>query len=96
MNTELLKSKKFRSAVIAAVTALLTYGVGKWGWDLDVEALTLLMSVISAPFLIYIGAEGFSEAGAKKVIEENKVRAELTDKVLLEVAKQLKENEHEV
>jgi len=89
MNTKLIQSKKFRAAALSAISALLTFGVGRWGWNLDVQELTLLIGVVTTPFLMYIGAEGFSEVQAKKVIEENKVRAELTDKVLEEVAKQI-------
>lgn len=77
------------------MSSLLTFGVAKWGWDLDVQELMLLVGVITAPFLMYIGAEGFSEADAKKVVEENKVRAELTDKVLEEVVRQQKEKNEE-
>lgn len=95
MNKELLRSKKFRAALLAAVSSLLTFGVAKWGWDLDVRETTLLISIISAPFLMYIGAEGISEVSAKKVVEENKVRAELTDRVLAEVAKQIEEKQNE-
>jgi len=35
-----------------------------------------------APFLVYIGAEGYSEVEAKRVIEENKIRQQLSDEVL--------------
>lgn len=93
MNTELLKSKKFRAAVLTALTSLLTYGVTKFGWDLDVEEIILLISALSAPLLIYIGAEGYSEREAKKVQEENKMRTDLADKVLDEVIKQKEEQE---
>jgi hypothetical protein len=95
MNTQLLKSKKFRAALGSAVTSLLTFGVAKWGWNLDVQELMLLITIVTAPFLMYIGAEGVSEVSAKKVVEENKVRAELTDKVLAEVAKQIEEKQNE-
>lgn len=82
MNSEILKSKKFRAALLAAVSAILTYGVAKFNWDLDPTEVIALLTAISGPFLFYIGAEGYSEAGAKKVIEENKVRENLADKVL--------------
>jgi len=91
MNTELLKSKKFRAAILAALASLLTYGVTKFGWDLDVEEIVLLISSLSAPFLIYIGAEGYAEREAKRVQEENKIRNDLADKVLEEVIKQKEE-----
>jgi hypothetical protein len=85
MNTELLKSKKFRAALLAAFTALLTYGVSKYGWGVDVTELTLLITALSVPFLIYIGAEGYSEVEAKRAVEENKIRNDLTDKILKDV-----------
>jgi len=97
MNTELLKSKKFRTAVLAAISGILTFGVSKLGWDLDVGETMALLGVVMAPFLLYIGAEGVSEIQAKRVVEENKVREELTEKVLAEVVRQqeeLKNEEH--
>lgn len=65
MNTSLLKSKKFRAAVFAALANILTFSVSEFGLSLDVDKTIALLSVISAPFLIYIGAEGYSEADAK-------------------------------
>ena len=78
---------------MSALSAVLTYGVAKFGWDLDVAEIMTLVGIVQAPFLIYIGAEGYSEAEAKRVMEENKVRAELTDKVLDKVAKEITSNE---
>lgn len=67
MNEQLLKSKKFRTAVLAAVTALLTFFVSEFGLQLDVEKTISLMVALTTPWLIYIGAE------AKRVAEENKI-----------------------
>jgi hypothetical protein len=88
MNTKLLKSKKFRAAVLAAISGILTFCVSKLGWSLDVSETMGLLSTVTVPFLLYIGAEGFSEVQAKKVIEENKVREDITNKVLEEIVKQ--------
>jgi len=74
MNTSVFKSKKFISAVFAAATSLLTFVVSEFALDLDVEKTVSLMVTLSTPFLIYIGAEGYSEARAKAIIEENKIR----------------------
>jgi hypothetical protein len=38
-----------------------------------------------SPFLIYIGAEGYSEALAKKTVEESKAKVEITEKVMQEI-----------
>lgn len=80
MNYSLLRSKKFRVAVLAALSGILSFISGKFGLGLNVEEITALVSAIIMPFLIYIGAEGFSEAPAKKVIEENKARKEEENK----------------
>ncbi len=82
MNTELLKSKKFRAALLAAISSILTFLVSKFGFAMDVNEIMTLIMTISTPFLIYIGAEGVSEIQAKKVIEENKVRDKLTTDLL--------------
>lgn len=82
MNNELIKSKKFRAAVVAAVGSVLTFIVAKTGWNLDVNELMTLLGVVSIPFLIYIGAEGYSEVEAKKVVEENKIRKEISNEVM--------------
>jgi hypothetical protein len=73
MNSKLLLSKKFRAACLAAVAGLLSFCVTQFGFSLDVDKTMGLVGVLMTPFLIYIGAEGYSEASAKKVIEENKV-----------------------
>lgn len=87
MNTKLLKSKKFRAAAMAAITGLLTFATAKFGLDLDVSEVTTLLTLLMSPFLIYIGAEGYSEAQAKKVVEEAKAKEQLTDAVLKEIVK---------
>lgn len=74
MNTSVFKSKKFISAAFAALTNLLVFLVSEFGFNLDIEKTISLMTSLSVPFLIYIGAEGYSEARAKQVIEENKIR----------------------
>lgn len=89
MNTELLKSKKFRTAVLAAISSLLSFLVAKFGLNLNVDEIITLITTIVAPLLIYIGAEGFSEAGAKKSIEENKARTEINDKVLQSIVEKI-------
>jgi hypothetical protein len=73
MNDKLLKSKKFRTAIIAATTSLLTFLVSEFGLNLDVEKTIGLMVALTTPLLIYIGAEGYSEVEAKRVIEEKKL-----------------------
>jgi arginine exporter protein ArgO len=74
MNTSVFKSKKFISAALAALTNLLVFLVSEFGFNLDIEKTISLMTSLSVPFLIYIGAEGYSEARAKQAIEENKIR----------------------
>lgn len=88
MNSELLKSKKFRAAILAAVSSLLSFLVAKLGLGWQVEEIMTLISTLLLPFLIYIGAEGYSEVEAKRVVEENKIRKELSDQVLGMVAKE--------
>lgn len=82
MNEKLLKSKKFRAAVMAAISSLLTFIVAKTGFNLDVNEIMTLIGTVIAPFLIYIGAEGYSEVEAKKVVEENKIRKSIVDQAL--------------
>lgn len=93
MNEKLLKSKKFRAAILAALSSLLTFIVAKTGWNLDVNELITLISVVTAPFLIYIGAEGYSEVEAKKVVEENKIRKSIVDQALGQNKEEKNENE---
>lgn len=73
MNSKLLLSKKFRAACLAAVAGILSFCVTQFGFNLDVDKTISLLTAVMAPFIMYIGAEGMSEAGAKKTIEENKV-----------------------
>ena len=91
MNTELLKSKKFRAAILAAISGILTFISAKAGWNLNTEEIMTLIGVVLSPFLIYIGAEGYSEVEAKRVVEENKIRKEISNEVL----SNLKENNNE-
>lgn len=88
MNNELLKSKKFRAALLAALSSLLSFLVAKLGLGWNVEEIMTLVSTLLFPFLIYIGAEGYSEVEAKRVVEENKIRKELSDQVLGMVTKE--------
>lgn len=67
---------------MAAISSLLTFIVAKTGFNLDVNEIMTLIGVVSAPFLIYIGAEGYSEVEAKKVVEENKIRKSIVDQAL--------------
>ncbi len=82
MNYELLKSKKFRTAVIAAITGLLTFVSTKFALGWDIDEISVLLTTLMTPFLLYIGAEGFSEQKMKAVIEENKIRKDISDQVL--------------
>lgn len=75
-------SKKFRAAILAAIAALLGFLVSEFGLKLDVEKTIALLTAIATPFLIYIGAEGYSERDAKAITEESKNRTAITDKVL--------------
>lgn len=93
MNEQILKSKKFRAAILAAISNILTFCVTQFGWHIDVSQTIALMSAITAPFLIYIGAEGFSEKDAKAVIEENKVKEKINTQVLNSLLKKEIENE---
>ncbi|MCB1712910.1 MAG: hypothetical protein KDH96_10645 [Candidatus Riesia sp.] len=88
MNTELLKSKKFRASILAAVSGLLGFCVTTFGLKLDVDQVMTLVTLLMAPFLIYIGAEGYSEAQAKAAAEESKTKSDLTDKIVSEIIKQ--------
>lgn len=81
MNIQLLKSKKFRAAIIAAITSVLSFAVAKLGLNMNVEETITLLTAVMSPFLIYIGAEGYSEADAKRVAEENKVKQAIIDQI---------------
>lgn len=81
MNTQLLKSKKFRAAIMASVSSILTFAVSKGWLQLDVADTMTLIGCITAPFLIYIGAEGYSEAPAKAATVEGEVKKAITDKL---------------
>lgn len=72
MNKSLLLSKKFRASVMAAVSGLLSFLVAKLGLDWNVDEIMTLITVVMTPFLLYVGAEAYSEKDAKAVIEENK------------------------
>lgn len=91
MNTQILKSKKFRAALLAAITSLLTFAVSKGWFKLDVSETITLISTMITPFLIYIGAEGYSEAGAKEAIATNKIKEENASKdVVQDISKDTK------
>lgn len=77
MNSSLWMSKKFRASVIAATTALLTFLVTKLGLQWDIEEIMTLVTTLVAPFLMYVGAEGYSEQLAKQVLEEQKNRKDV-------------------
>jgi len=82
MNAELLLSKKFRTACLAALTSLLTFLVSEFGLKIDIEKTIALVSTISVPFYLYIAAEAYSEKDAKKVVEEANARKELSNALL--------------
>ena len=67
---------------MAAISSLLTFIVAKTGFNLDVNEIMTLIGTVIAPFLIYIGAEGYSEVEAKRVVEENKIRKSIVDQAL--------------
>ena len=90
MNYKLLKSKKFRAAILGSVSSILTFMVSKYGLELDVtETMTLVTSILT-PFLIYIGAEGYSEQSAKAAVEENKARKDISNQVLDKIGGDIK------
>ena len=93
MNTNLLLSKKFRAALLAAVGSSLTFLVTKLGLGWDVTEIMSLVSTLLVPLLIYIGAEGYSEVEAKRVVEENKFRKEINQTVLDQIIKGQETNE---
>ena len=92
MNSSLLQSKKFRAASMAAIASILAFCVSEFGLKLDVEKTIALISTIMLPILIYIGAEGVSEAPAKAVVEEEKGRKDLNDLVLNKIEQSIKDN----
>lgn len=61
-NMDMLTSKKFRAAIIAAVVAVLA----KAGFNVDIEYVTLLVS----PFLIYIFGQGMADFSKEKAKTE--------------------------
>jgi len=61
---DLLRSKKFISAVIAALIA----GVASF-YGIEPEQVALLIS----PFLVYIGGQGLADIGKEKVKAENDI-----------------------
>lgn len=85
MNQEILRSKKFRTACIAAVASLVTFIAAKFGLAMESDQVNTLVMAVSSPFWVYIGAEGLSEMNAKKAIEENKARVELNETVLKQI-----------
>lgn len=85
INIELLKSKKFRAALIAAVTSVVVFIAGKIGLGWTTEEVSVLLSAIVVPILVYVGAEGYSEAEAKRVKEENAFREKLNNDVLTSI-----------
>lgn len=91
MNTKLLASKKFRAAVISAIASLLTFCVTKFGLNLNVDEIINLMTLVLAPFLIYIGAEGYSERDAKVSALEAKNKTEISDKLIEKLTADIQE-----
>lgn len=67
---------------MAAVTSLLTFCVAKFGLAWDVGEIMALVSTVTAPFLIYIGAEGYSEAKAKEAMVNAVARKEFIETTL--------------
>lgn len=60
---DLLKSKKFKAAIVGLVVAL----AGKVGLDLDEAALLTILS----PILAYIAGQGLADIGKEKAKIEN-------------------------
>ena len=93
MNLSLLQSKKFRAAVMAAISATLAFVVSEFGLKLDVDKMITLITTVSIPFLIYIGAEGYSERDAKAATIEGQNKSATADQVLAKILADLKEGE---
>lgn len=81
---------------MAAVSSLLSFIVAKFGLSWDVGEIMALVGTVMTPFLIYIGAEGYSEAQAKANIEQSKAQKELADSVLSKIETQIKDNKENV
>lgn len=86
MNTRILKSKKFIAAVSAALSSVLSFLVARFGLDMDVGETVAMASTVAAPFLMYIGAEGYSERDAKTEIATAKIKTEIAEQVLNQIA----------
>jgi high-affinity Fe2+/Pb2+ permease len=95
MNNSVWKSKKFQASCLAAISGILAFTVSEFGLELNVEKTMTLVSLVIAPFLIYIGAEGYSEQKAKAVIEEEKGRKDLNDQVLNTIEQSIKDKYNE-
>lgn len=67
---------------MAAVSSVLTFAVGRGWLNLDVTDTMTLIGCITTPLLIYIGAEGYSEAPCKAAKAEGKAKAELAEKLI--------------
>lgn len=81
MNTKLLLSKKFRTAVLAAISGILTFSVTRGWLQLDPNDVITLISAVMSPFIIYIGAEGYSESQAKAAIEQGSSQMAIAEKI---------------
>lgn len=87
MKELLRQSKKFRAGVITALVGLLFPLAQAIGMPISEEVVTQIVDWIFMLGIAYIGAEGVSEMKAKAVIEENKARKDLSDKVLDKLVK---------
>lgn len=85
MNTQLMQSKKFRAALIATAAGLISILSTRMGLGYDMNTCLTLAGTIMAPFLLYIGAEGYAEQAAKAAVEEDKSRKALSDQVLASI-----------
>ena len=91
MKELLRQSKKFRAAVITAAVNLLLVLTSKLAVPMDEELLHNLMNWLFGLGIAYMGAEGISEMKAKAVVEENKVRKEISNSVVEKLTNASKE-----
>lgn len=82
INTSLLASKKFRTALWTAFANLLTFAVTKLGLGWNVDEILLLVSAITAPALMYILGESYSERDAKTELAAAKAKTDAATQVL--------------
>lgn len=82
MNTSIFSSKKFQAAIISVIAGLISIVSTRLGLGYDIGTCVTIAGTVMTPFLIYIGAEGYSEQSAKAVVEENKSRKLISDQLI--------------